>query len=143
MTFGDRLKMVRQESTREELAQRIGVHKNTIARWERGEQYPDAHEIEVILKAYPHVDPGWFVTGEGALMRCDARHELGKQIKESQATYATAQYDAELQEIVRILSSDLPEAKPFILKVLHGQLEVKEGLEALRLGRFLDKEGKK
>ena len=43
----------------------------------------------------------------------------------------TGRRDNELIEIVSILEHDLPEAKKFVLKVLHGRKEIKEGLEGL------------
>lgn len=130
--------MVRGESTREEFAQRIGVHKNTIARWERNEQAPDANEIQLILKNYPKVNPTWFVTGEGDMHR-KSRHEAsGTDIIEEKGTVYSYNFDAEIEEIVKILRDDLPEAKPYILNVLHGQVEVKKGLEALRFAKWLE-----
>ncbi len=43
MTLGERIRTARKEKyTQEELAEMIGVHVNTLRRWERGERSPDA-----------------------------------------------------------------------------------------------------
>jgi len=135
--------MVRGEKSRDDFALQLGVHKNTIARWERGEQFPDAQEIALILEAYPDINPAWFVTGKGIIKL----HGVvsGEKHPESTAKEPgivwTTNYDAELEEILSILQHDLPEAKKFVLQVLKGRKEVKKGMEGLgmKLGEDLNK----
>lgn len=54
--------------TREELARRIGVHKNTLANYEINKRVPDAHAINAICDALG-VAREWLLTGEGEMMR--------------------------------------------------------------------------
>lgn len=146
MIFGERLKMVRGNWTRDEFSSLIEVHKNTIARWEKGEQFPDVQQIDRILALVPGVNPTWFVTGEGPMTREPGKERTGMVNEGASWEYSpvvTTNYDAELAEIVKLLKFDLPEAKPFVLKVLHGKLEMKEGLAGLGLNGVFKEEGKK
>ena len=45
--FGDRLRECRENRgiTREELATRLGISRNTLGRWERGERWPRSLEL--------------------------------------------------------------------------------------------------
>lgn len=45
--FGDRLRECRENRgiTREELATRLGISRNTLGRWERGERWPRSLEM--------------------------------------------------------------------------------------------------
>ena len=52
-----------------EFASKLGIHKNTIGKWERGESVPDANNLAKILNTYPWVDPAWLLTGEGEMRR--------------------------------------------------------------------------
>lgn len=75
MDFAKTLKMVRGGDTQEEFAAKIGVHKNTLSRWERGEQEPGRRELLSILKARQEINPAWLLTGEGPMMRAQDRDE--------------------------------------------------------------------
>ena len=49
MTLGERIRDARKNKyTQEQLATLIGVHVNTIRRWELGERFPDSQIIPVI-----------------------------------------------------------------------------------------------
>lgn len=52
MDFGERLKRVRKgRYNQEELASLIGVHTNTISRWENGSRSPDADTLQKLAQA--------------------------------------------------------------------------------------------
>lgn len=65
MDFGERLKTVRGDDKQEAFAKRLGVHKNTIGRWERGDQSPGVEDLNKILELNPNINPTWLLTGEG------------------------------------------------------------------------------
>lgn len=47
MTLGEKIKILRKKKyTQEELAERLGVHVNTIVRWERGDRNPTADKLK-------------------------------------------------------------------------------------------------
>lgn len=51
MTLGERIRTARKgKYTQEELAEMIGVHVNTLRRWERGERSPDAKIIPILAE---------------------------------------------------------------------------------------------
>jgi phage repressor protein C with HTH and peptisase S24 domain len=52
-----------------EFAQRLGIHKNTLARYERGERSPDA-EVLLSIRALG-VNPNWVLSGEDPMMLSD------------------------------------------------------------------------
>ena len=52
MTLGERIKEARKgKYTQEELATLVGVHENTLRRWESGERSPDAVFLPVLAKS--------------------------------------------------------------------------------------------
>lgn len=51
MTLGERIRTARKgKYTQEELAEMIGVHVNTLRRWERGKRSPDAKVIPILAE---------------------------------------------------------------------------------------------
>lgn len=69
MNFSERLKMVRGDIHQKRFAEMVGVHVNTLSRWERGEQFPNQPDICKILQIRPSVNPEWFLAGEGPMER--------------------------------------------------------------------------
>lgn len=63
-SLAERLKSVRGELSREEFAQAIGVHVNTVGRYERGESEPDISIASKICREFD-VSPHWLMLGEG------------------------------------------------------------------------------
>lgn len=64
--LAERLRSVRKahgDLDRDDFAQRLGVHKNTLAYYERGDRTPDADVLRVYKDRF-HVDINWLVTGE-------------------------------------------------------------------------------
>lgn len=69
MSIGNRLKIVRGATTQDDFAKLMEVSKNSISRWERGEQVPDTRDLQNLLKLRPDVNPAWLLTGEGDISR--------------------------------------------------------------------------
>lgn len=67
-TFGGRLKTARKGRgiSQEELAPRIGVTKDTLSRYERGEVAPTA-EVIFLAVVQLGVSADWLLTGEGPM----------------------------------------------------------------------------
>jgi transcriptional regulator with XRE-family HTH domain len=65
MGIGERIKNIRSAMRQEAFAELIGVHLNTVGRWERGQRTPDIDDLNKILAAFPKINPAWLLTGEG------------------------------------------------------------------------------
>ncbi len=63
--LGDRLRAIRGEVTVAEFAAKLGVHKNTLARYERGDSSPDGALLAKIALDFK-VSASWLLLGEGA-----------------------------------------------------------------------------
>ena len=61
---GRRLKEVRGERSLSEFASLLGVHKNSIARWEKEEGYPTIKMFLDICEQ-ENINPNWLLVGEG------------------------------------------------------------------------------
>ncbi|GAB4186023.1 MAG: hypothetical protein Tsb002_10140 [Wenzhouxiangellaceae bacterium] len=61
--LGKRLILVRGANSQAEFAIRMGVHKNTLARYESGERVPDTHFLNRL--AAEGVNVHWLITGMG------------------------------------------------------------------------------
>jgi len=66
MSIGQRIKLIRSHAgiTRDEFAERIGIHKNTLANYESGERKPD-YDVTVKICQVFKVHPLWLLIGEG------------------------------------------------------------------------------
>lgn len=62
--LGKRLVSIRGRVTQKEFARSIGIHKNTLIRYERGERLPDAWVI-MQLRELHEVNPLWLLSGIG------------------------------------------------------------------------------
>ena len=52
MTLGEKIKILRKKRfTQEELAERLGIHVNTLVRWERGDRVPTADKLKELADA--------------------------------------------------------------------------------------------
>ncbi|MBI5058939.1 helix-turn-helix transcriptional regulator [candidate division KSB1 bacterium] len=63
---GSRIQELREEKrlSQGDFAKVLGVHRNTIAKWESGKPSPDCDSILKICELY-EVSPAWLLTGEG------------------------------------------------------------------------------
>jgi len=64
-TIGSRIKAIRGKLRQDAFANKIGMHINTVGRWERGQRTPDVNDLNRILQACPDISPAWLLTGEG------------------------------------------------------------------------------
>lgn len=64
--FGARIRKARGELTLQGFAEALGVHKNTLARYERGESSPDGELLALIARKFS-INPRWLLTGEGRM----------------------------------------------------------------------------
>ncbi len=76
MDICERIKKIRGESRQGDFANSLGVNKNTVGRWERGEQTPDVDDLNLILKAHPEINPIWLYTGEGEMKKDNKAIEI-------------------------------------------------------------------
>lgn len=69
MGFGERIRMIRKPLKQDAFAVKVGLHQNTVGRWEREQRTPDLEDLNKILAAYPDISPAWLLTGEGEMKR--------------------------------------------------------------------------
>lgn len=108
-TIGDRIKIIRGGESRESLAPRIGVSRNTIVNYETGKSDPVSTFLIKILDVHPNINPTWLLTGKGPM-------EKGGEI---QKTVSSAQVDhsfleaviAAVEEHLDVINGHLPPAK--------------------------------
>jgi len=72
--IGERLKLVRGNTSQTEYANLFGVTTNTIGRYERGERTPDAEFIFALCKE-TGVNPRWLILGEEPMHDAEASQE--------------------------------------------------------------------
>ena len=63
-TIAERIKFIRGNLSREDFALALGIHKNTVGRYERGQSEPDITIASQICLKF-HVDPQWLLFGKG------------------------------------------------------------------------------
>lgn len=59
-TIGEKIKQLRGRRSRDTFAHRLGIHKNTLANYERGKRNPDSEFLETLCRA-ENVDPSWLL----------------------------------------------------------------------------------
>jgi phage repressor protein C with HTH and peptisase S24 domain len=62
LDIGSRIAQVRFPLPQAKFADSLGIHKNTLIRYEKGERLPDSSLLLRICERYD-VDPGWLLTG--------------------------------------------------------------------------------
>lgn len=67
----DRLKIIRGTMTQNEFADSIGVHKNSLGRYERGDSEPDLRVAITICTKFG-ISPEWLMFGTGPMCPSDA-----------------------------------------------------------------------
>ena len=64
MDIAERIKAVRGELPQEEFALRVGVHKSSLGRYERGDSVPDMNFARQVCFVFG-INPQWFLLGSG------------------------------------------------------------------------------
>jgi phage repressor protein C with HTH and peptisase S24 domain len=65
MSLGERIRLLRGGRQQAEIAQALGIHRNTYARYEMGDSVPDVDTALHLLELFPGTNPLWFFTGKG------------------------------------------------------------------------------
>ena len=83
MDFSGRLKLIRESLhlKQDEFATLIQCKKSTYGNWERGNQFPNAIDINKLLVAFQDISPAWLLTGEGEMKRGSAVYPLAESLK--------------------------------------------------------------
>jgi transcriptional regulator with XRE-family HTH domain len=66
MGIGKRIQTVRGDVSREDFAAVLGIHAQTLGRYERGERLPDSDFVKAVCEKYG-VNPAWLLLGEGEM----------------------------------------------------------------------------
>ncbi|MBA3012935.1 MAG: helix-turn-helix transcriptional regulator [Desulfobacula sp.] len=61
---GERIRIIRGYETIANFAQKVGIHKSTLVRYEKEEGFPDAKTLIKICKTF-YINPTWLLLGEG------------------------------------------------------------------------------
>ena len=61
--IGKRIREARGHTPLTIFAQSLDVHKNTVIRWEKEENYPDIKLVRMMCETY-HIDPAWLIMGK-------------------------------------------------------------------------------
>ena len=69
-TFAGRIRSLRGTKKQDEFAQELGIHKNTLGRWERGQAEPDVSTAQLICTMFG-VSPYWLLAGQGPMLEKD------------------------------------------------------------------------
>jgi len=100
-TLGDRLRQVRGDLSQVAFAERLGVDKNSVGRYERDERQPDADYLRRIhLEFVVSVD--WLLTGEG-----DMHPTEGTLAQQSQAVAAPGEIGLDEELMGRLVDGIL------------------------------------
>ncbi|AMK09634.1 helix-turn-helix domain-containing protein [Pseudodesulfovibrio indicus] len=61
-TLGQRIAIIRGQMTQGDFAKRVGIGRNTLIRYERGDNEPSASFLQKLIKDFG-VDPQWLLLG--------------------------------------------------------------------------------
>ena len=64
MSFGERIRYVKGKLSRENFGYMLGVHRNTVNRWENNETMPQGEAIIQLYELFS-ININWLFTGSG------------------------------------------------------------------------------
>ncbi|MCC5811171.1 MAG: helix-turn-helix transcriptional regulator [Ectothiorhodospiraceae bacterium] len=73
--IGGRIAQIRGSRSQAAFAKDLGVHKNTLGGYERGERKPDAEFLSALMRA--GYSANWVITGEGPMLLKDLQAAPG------------------------------------------------------------------
>lgn len=96
--IGGRLRQIRGRQSRQEFAEELGIHPQTLYMYEKGKRVLDVDLVQRICLKYA-VSVEWLIFGERELQAAHetADHELEKQLAEKEALLA--EQDARINEL--------------------------------------------
>ncbi len=96
--IGDRLRQIRGRQSRQEFADELGIHPQTLYMYEKGKRVLDVDLVQRICLKYA-VSVEWLIFGEGELQAAHeaADQELEKRLAEKEALLAAQ--DARINEL--------------------------------------------
>jgi transcriptional regulator with XRE-family HTH domain len=119
-SVGSRIKEIRGEMQQAELAEKLDIHKNTMANYERGGRFPDVNILLKMLDVFPDIAPGWLLTGEGSKYKSEPAREgfvmfsemqtnadHGRQIEGKQVVDFISFKEEWLQSVLRVPKNHL------------------------------------
>lgn len=62
MKIGGKIRFLRGKRSRDAFARELGIHKNTLANYERGKRTPDSDFLVVLCRS-ENIDPAWLLGG--------------------------------------------------------------------------------
>lgn len=90
--------------TREVMASKLGVHKNTLGSYETGKSLPDSGVLNKLLDMHPEINPIWLLTGEGEIKRSESAGALSAPPSTAAGSQTgDSSLDAESEELLRLL----------------------------------------
>lgn len=101
----ERLKIVRGKMSQAEFAERLGIHKNTLGNYERGQSSPDFGLLLSVCTVFG-VSPDWLLTGAGPKLRKDAVNEPADHTQTQEGLEDLRRENRELRKDNRDLMSD-------------------------------------
>lgn len=151
-TFADRIRELRGRKTQDEFAKELGIHTNTLGRWERGQSEPDITTAQQICTQFG-VSPYWLLAGQGPMLEKDRdiKFVAGPGTKASELRPYKAsevsggpKFDAtmaQLQARLMQVEKERDEAREAELRAKDEALKAKDqALEALQVLAFKGRE---
>jgi phage repressor protein C with HTH and peptisase S24 domain len=64
--IGDRLRQIRGKESVLSFSKKLGIHRNTLPKYESGERTPDSDLLSFVCKMF-NINPSWLLLGEGEM----------------------------------------------------------------------------
>lgn len=134
----ERVKVITGWADQKDLAAFVGSSSQSVSGVKKRGKFP----VEWARRIGKHFGAftDYIMDGEGPARKtgytvpADQIREGGYRLsvrEEAPPDYAEPDLDSAIEEIVQMLQFEVPEAKPYVLKLLHGKKEMKEALQGL------------